>query len=475
MTAHAKPVADAYKKAQSDIKGRLDGHYQHEGVKWMLERELTPLSGKGGILADDMGLGKTMQAIATMKGNPTPTLIITIVGTVGQWRDALIEFGGIKPVIVNPSFVGILPNDIDVILTTYSSFQKPIPCECFYARKWGRIILDEGHKIRTATTKSYIEIARIESDIKWVLSGTPIQNSPKDLMTLSKWIGCEETEVDDIVKTILLRRTQEEQAKINPRLALPGLLTKVIHLDFETPQEKEFYETVETYYSQHSDHMEAITRCRQACTHPQLFLDAMVELQKKREKKGTKRKRVVEESGDENIDDVQLPTSLPPSASKFNYLTTDIERVQATSKEKCLIFATWTIEMKLLQRELKAKGIASLIYDGNITRENKEAVLYNFNNTSIPVLILQINCGNAGLNLQCASRVYITTPQWNPCIELQAIGRAYRKGQMNHVTCFRLIMNGTIEERCGDIQQDKLEMITDTMCDESMQSRLTGN
>jgi SNF2 family DNA or RNA helicase len=447
-------VTTAYARAKSSIKGRLDGHYQHEGVKWMLERELVPNEGRGGILADDMGLGKTMQAIAVMQGNPTPTIIVTLVGTICQWRDALIEFGGMRPVIVNPSFVGMLPDDIDTVLTTYSSFQKKVPPECFFVQNWGRIILDEGHKIRNSSTKVFKEISRINSNIKWVLSGTPIQNTPKDLMTLANWIdGADEKRaVDDIVKTLVLRRTQEEQAILAPRLALPGLETTVIHLDFETHEEAAFYEAVETYYATHAhDTMEANIRCRQASTHPQIFLDAFATKKRKRQ--------------DFNIE-------APPSASKFKYLVDDIAKVHGTTKEKCLIFATWTKEMKLLQQELKERKIAALIYDGNLTRDNKEAVLYNFKNTSIPVLILQIECGNAGLNLQEASRVYITTPHWNPCVELQAIGRAYRKGQMSKVKCIRLVMRGTIEERCGEIQLDKLEMITDTMDDESMMMRL---
>jgi SNF2 family DNA or RNA helicase len=314
--------------------------------------------------------------------------------------------------------------------------------------------LDEGHKIRNSSTKVFKEISRINSNIKWVLSGTPIQNTPKDLMTLANWIdGADEKRaVDDIVKTLVLRRTQEEQAILAPRLALPGLETTVIHLDFETHEEAAFYEAVETYYATHAhDTMEANIRCRQASTHPQIFLDAFATKKRKRQ--------------DFNIE-------APPSASKFKYLVDDIAKVHGTTKEKCLIFATWTKEMKLLQQELKERKIAALIYDGNLTRDNKEAVLYNFKNTSIPVLILQIECGNAGLNLQEASRVYITTPHWNPCVELQAIGRAYRKGQMSKVKCIRLVMRGTIEERCGEIQLDKLEMITDTMDDESMMMRL---
>jgi SNF2 family DNA or RNA helicase len=467
----SKALQEAYTKAQKDIKGRLDGHYQHEGVKWMLARELNNTTGNGGILADDMGLGKTMQAIATMRGNPTSTLIITIVGTVGQWRDALIDFGGLHPIIVNPSFKGILPQDADVVITTYSSFQKSTDMECFTSHSWGRIILDEGHKIRNSNSKGNIQISKLQAPIKWVLSGTPIQNSHKDILSLSNWIGYPSQDIEDIIDNILLRRTQEQQASINPRLALPGLDTQILRLDFETEEERSFYNKVEHYYMNNSkdgnEVLEASIRCRQAATHPQLILDTA----SKKTKKKTK-KRLRTNNGDDEDNITELPTTLPPSASKFSFLTKDLSRVHATTKEKSLVFCTWTNEMKLLQTELKNMNISSLIYDGNVSRDNKEAVIYNFKNTSIPVLILQINCGNAGLNLQCATRVYITSPQWNPCLELQAIGRAYRKGQDNKVKCFRLTMKGTLEDRCTDIQMNKMDLIRDAMCDDSMISRL---
>jgi len=483
-------IRQAYSKAQSDIKGRLDGHYQHEGVKWMLGCELNSEVGCGGILADDMGLGKTMQMIATMRGNPKKTLIVTIVGTVGQWRDALIEFGGLRPIIVNPSFTGVLPmgDDCanDVVLTTYSFFQKAKVADCLFdVGRWGRIVLDEGHKIRNPTSKGNKEISKLEADIKWILSGTPIQNSKKDIISLSKWIGYDGIDVDYIVEKMVLRRTQEEQANLNPRLALPGLKTTMLRLDFETEDERDFYEQVENYYmsgeksiGSGADTLEGMIRCRQAATHPLLLLESVI-AKKKSSATATKKRRrnwilADDEDDDSSFIDLTggLPTEMPSSTSKFNYLVGDIDKNVKVNKEKCLVFCTWTNEMKLLQKELKLRGISSLIYDGSVSRDNKEAVIYNFKNTNISVLILQITCGNAGLNLQCATRVYITTPHWNPCVELQAIGRAYRKGQLNKVHCVRLAMRGTVEDRCSDIQVEKLDMICDAMSDESMLSRL---
>jgi SNF2 family DNA or RNA helicase len=454
----------AYNKAIEGIKGKLEGEYQHEGVCWMLDREINQTSGKGGILADDMGLGKTMQTIATMRGNPQTTLIITIVGIIGQWRDALIDFGGYRPIIVNPSFSGILPQDIDVVLTTYSCIQKQKTTECFSHVNWGRIILDEGHKIRNATGKGHNEISKLNADIKWILSGTPIQNSVKDITTLSGWIGHNNADIEETISTILLRRTQEQQAIRNETLALPTLETQQIHLDFDTNDEKMFYDKVQQYYmertSNKNDAMETIIRCRQAATHPLLFLQSI-------EKPKNKKRKIVSDN--------ELPTEVPSSTTKFSYIINDIKKVQQETKEKCLIFCSWTNEMKLIQKELKNQGISSLMYDGNISQANKEAVIYNFQWTTIPVLILQITCGNAGLNLQCASRVYIMSPHWNPCIELQAIGRAYRKGQTKEVKCIRLLMKGTVEDRCEDIQMNKLDLISSAMSDDSMFNRLVSN
>lgn len=464
---HRTPaIKEAIERANQGIKGRLDGHYQHEGVHWMLQRELLPEIAKGGILADDMGLGKTMQAIATMRGNPMTTLIITIVSTVTQWRDALIDFGGYKPVIINPSFNGLLPNDIDVAITTYSCFQKPKGApDFFFSKQWGRIILDEGHCIRNEKTKIFTETLRLKSKVKWILSGTPIQNSQKDIVTLVKWIGKIGGDVEHIINEMVLRRTQEEQAQVNPRLALPPLDTHIVKLQFYTVDELNFYKRVEKHYmakaTNKADAMEAIMRCRQAANHSQLYIEGV-------EKKGRnrKRKRIIEDD-DDDCDSV----SLLPNAhhSKLNYLINDIK---TQHNSKVLVFCTWTTEMKIIQEALKDNNISSLIYDGRLTRDNKDAVLYNFKNTNVKVLLLQIACGSAGLNLQCANKIYITSPHWNPCVELQAIGRAYRKGQMDRVTCIRLIMEGTIEDRCTEVQKEKVDIISEAMRDDSFAQRL---
>ena len=494
-------LISAIAKAKDGIKGRLDGHYQHAGVEWMLRQELgySTANAKttGGILADDMGLGKTMQSIATMRGNPMSTLIVTMVSTLGQWKDALIEFGNFKPIIVNPSFTGILPIDDDgdvVVITCYSSFQKnrgKTP-DCLTMRKWGRIILDEGHIIRNEKTKVFKELSVIQAKSKWILSGTPIQNGPKDLWSLSKWIGVTDcSNLEELCDKYVLRRTQAEEGSKNPRLALPTLDTQVLYMNFKHDEERRLYSQVEEFFQERLDNnvkssnntaMEGIIRCQQICTHPKIYLDGCDKKKKLPKKKGCKRKLIIDED-DSEADFVPMSTSQFPGSniygesdtifsSKVDFLCEDVNTHVINKKAKCLIFCSWTAEMKLIQDAFKKDNISSLIFDGKLSREGKENVLYNFKNTTIPILILQINCGSTGLNLQCASRVYIMSPHWNPCLELQAIGRAYRKGQVQKVSCVRLVMKDTIDERCLEIQNIKASMIVKTMMDESMQCKL---
>lgn len=474
---------DAYRRALSSIKGRLDGHYQHEGVKWMINRELQDHSPKGGILADEMGLGKTMQTITAMLGNPLPTLIVTMVGLVGQWREALVDFGGLKPIIVNSSYQGILPQpqrgECTVIITTYSCFQRPKGQNppCLYQYTWGRIVLDEGHVIRNKKTKLYQEISKLSADIKWILTGTPIQNGTKDLISLLTLVSVPiNNNLDDLRDEFILRRTQKEEGKKNVRLQLPQLHTEVLHIEFATEIEKNIYDEVESFFQDkmethaHDNNgiMESIVRCRQICSHPMIYFEGC---QRRTKNKGQQPKR-------QNIDfpaisyyqEGQVTNEF--ESSKITFLCNDIEQNIVAKKMKCIVFCTWTLEMRLVQNALKKKSIPSLIYDGSLTRDNKETVLHNFKTSTIPVLILQIVCGSTGLNLQCASKVYIMSPHWNPCIELQAIGRAYRKGQTNNVFCVRMVMKGTIEERCIDVQCAKANVIMETMMDDSIEEIL---
>lgn len=460
------PVKQAMALCKSSIKGRLDGAYQYEGVKWMLQKELGTDPVKGGFLADDMGLGKTFQAIAVICGNPLPTLIITEVSTVGQWRNALSEFGQINPFILTSSFSGnLIPADTKVVLTTYSVFQRPKGApNCLLNCGIQRVILDEGHNIRNHKTKLYAEISKLQCPIKWILSATPIQNSTKDIVNQAKWIGISDTTVDDIFAKHVLRRTQFAEGQRCPRLKLPDLQCDIVKLEFKHDAERELYTSVEKEYAakleemmgdnEYCTIMEGILRCRQVCIHPQLYYEGIA---RKPDYQPPKRART------------EKNTAPITSSTKIQYIC---DYVRQHANEKTLVFCHWRTEMGIIKKELEKMNIGVLLFDGRLNQQQRENVLYNYNNTSIPVLVLQIDCGSSGLNLQCASNVVITNPSWNPTVEVQAICRAHRKGQNQNVRCVRLVMANTIEERCLEVSGDKLDLIADAMRDDLIKTKL---
>ncbi len=433
----------AYAKAIADIGGRLIGPHQHAGVKWMLAQEFkTPA---GGLLADAMGMGKTNVTIAVLRGNPKATLIVVPVSILHQWRDALTTFGRTSPFIMdNYCTMESLPAGVDLVLTAYSMFQKqkkPIP-GILAETDWGRIILDEAHMMKNPKSILYRQIIKLKATIRWALTATPIQNSIQDIKTLQTWIG-HVGNVEDFIETAMLRRTMEEESAINPRFQLPQLQSITLKIPFKYEEERRLYQDIEKKFQTtieqtedgcklYTDAIQGILRCRQACCHPSLC-------------KAT------------------------GESTKFDFLCNDIKE---NPKEKCLIFCSWSQEMSMLSKQLMKEGVSVLRFDGNMNREQKENVLRNFKSTSIQVLLIQIQCGSVGLNLQEATRVYICSCSWNPTVELQAIARSHRIGQQQIVKCYRLVIENTIEERILDIQSSKLDIISDALDDESLSGKL---
>lgn len=467
-----------------------------------------------------------MQAISLMCAHPVPTLIVCPVAMVGTWRDALMNFGRLRPIIVNSSFKGILPPGADTVVTAYSSFQfaKGGPPKCLMGTKWGRIICDEGHLLRNHKTRVNKELTSIDKTHTWILSGTPINNSDSDLRTLVRFIGADASgDLEEMYKKYVLRRTQEGESAKNPRLALPKLTTIIERVPFKYPEERDLYDRVEAFYKnklesvtsmrRYTAAVEGMMRMRQVCTHPLLYLEG---IDRQAKNKGKKRKatgnaptksrkrgakaQVIsdDEDGDDGGEDFDM--ELPPRpkseilrSSKLDFLIESVSKFldadgASTSTgrrvdrclgdsppKKCLIFTNWVLEARLIKSGLQSKGIASLIYDGSSSRDSKDTIIDNFRASNINVLILQITTGGVGLNLQCAQLVIACSPSFNPTIDAQGLGRSLRKGQTHPVTFIRIIIEDTVEERCMDIQNAKIDMITETMSDETIKNRLQGH
>jgi SNF2 family DNA or RNA helicase len=124
-------------------------------------------------------------------------------------------------------------------------------------------------------------------------------------------------------------------------------------------------------------------------------------------------------------------------------METLIESILAHPKERALVFTQFMGEMDEIQRRLHEAGVPTFRIDGSVVKELREERIAAFKKGPVnSVFVIQIKAGGVGLNLQEATRVYITCPAWNPATELQAIGRAHRTGQTSKVVVRRLVYVG---------------------------------
>jgi SNF2 family DNA or RNA helicase len=431
----------AFKVANRNLKGRLNGQYQREGVYWLLHRELSGVGHAGGFLCDEMGLGKTIQIIATMIGNPKESTLLVVPKTiVNQWVTELEKFAPQLRVKVHEGSTRTKDpsdfNGFDVVIAPYSVLTTKGKSEetVLHKRGWGRLVLDEGHEIRNPKSKIHKSMCNIQAGIKWILSGTPVYNSINDFVSLCKFIGLTRNEVLAFSKKIkadyVMRRTKEDVAEQNIRMKLPNCIFENVELEMNE-DEKDLYNMVfrhaqervrEILRTSQSAGMrtmailECLLRCRQAMIHPQLYINGMARKNN------------------------EAPEEWDLGCRKTEYL---LEKVLSHPSEKSLIFSQFVNEMDLLNDLFLENNISVFRIDGSVPPEKRIEAVDQFRKcTKHCVFLIQIKAGGQGLNLQEATRVYITSPAWNPATELQAIGRSHRTGQTKQVVVNRLIYNG---------------------------------
>jgi SNF2 family DNA or RNA helicase len=426
---------------------RLIPPYQHEGVKWLFKKEITKFGPKGGFLCDEMGLGKTVQLLKTMVDNKKPkTLVVVPKSLISQWVSEVKRFTNFTV----ESFEGSNRcfNESDVCITSYSI----IGDSQIQTQMWNRIILDEAHSIRNPNSKMFKECMALKGSIKWVVTGTPIFNNIKDFVTLSRFVGISAGNIqrnyDQIRDEYVLRRTKSAM-----RTSLIPCKFENVELEM-SPAEKSLYEVVYEDFCENirlnvgmMDILESFLRCRQICVWPQLYYDGV-------SKKG-------DFEGEREV--------WKGSTTKMDYL---IESIKGHPTEKTLVFNQFTGEA-LKIKELMEEHANVFVLNGDT--KDRETVIQSFRDSPAPaVFLIQIKTGGVGLNLQEASRVYITHPAWNPATELQAIARAHRTGQLKVVQIKKLIYSheNSIETEIVELQNAKAVVSAKILNDPSLQTQI---
>jgi len=463
----ALTVEKCYKTGTQSLTGRLIAPYQRDGVLWMLWRERQHNGHRGGFLCDEMGLGKTVQTITTMLGNPKKsTLIVTPKSIISQWKNEITKFAPhLKVMLFDGPARRTNFDEFDVVIAPYSLVykKKDNPDDTpLHGVHWGRVILDEAHEIRNIKSKMNISLSAIKSDIRWLLSGTPVFNTIKDFIALCRFLGVSrqvvQGDLTNVRNKFVLRRTKADLSKFNKRLELPPC--DFVNVEVEMlPEEWKLYEAVfsenqdivrelfrnSTNIGMHTMHiLECLLRSRQTTIHPQIYLNGV----------GKKKDEV--------------PEKWEHSTKKLDML---LDMIKEHPDEKTLIFCQFIGEMNLIQEDLYQEGIKTYRIDGSVSKDDRDKQINLFK--SVPqgvVFLIQIKAGGQGLNLQEATRVYITAPSWNPATELQAIGRSHRTGQTKKVVVRKFIATGpdgapTIEHSMMELQKAKSIVCSEVLND----------
>lgn len=458
-----------YALATKSLNGRLFIPYQREGVLWMLDKEIH----NGGFLCDEMGLGKSVQLIATMLGNPKPrTLLIVPKSIVTQWVEEINRFAPNMTVNV---FDGpdrkLAPADVTIAPYTVVTVKGGTPDDTtpLHHVLWDRIILDEAHEIRNKSSKLFKSVIRLQTEIRWLVTGTPVFNSMKDFVSLCMFLGVPASMAQGMTNkvkdTYILRRTKEDLAQVNERLRLPPCHFENVELDMY-PVEKQLYGVVfqnaqntirdafrdaQSINAKNMVILECLLRARQCMIWPQMYLDGIAK------QGGTEPKKWIDRS---------------------NKMDTLFRLIGEHPKEKTLIFCQFVGEMNYIQKNLTCPVFR---IDGSVHKDERANQIARFKNTtSGAVFIIQIKSGGVGLNLQEATRVYITSPSWNPATEIQAICRSHRTGQTRTVHVKKLVYRAppdcvSVEEEMMALQGHKSIVCSKVLNDERLEKQIPVN
>ena len=447
-----------------------------------------------------MGLGKTLLMLGCILCNfRRQTLIVLPPALLAQWTAIVKGLFGHEPLVYHGWRVrGITQEELrraPIVITTYGMVAaRPKKrggrwVSPLWAIKWSRLIFDEAHHMRNTQTSTFVGAKKLKGVIKWLVTGTPVQNRRGDFYALCAMLGLDAAfyanpeNIRAIIRWHMLRRTKEEVG-----LKLPPVVKQMVQVPWMAADEKRLARNIHgllrfadvtaanvggigRFLGRHT--CAILTRARQACILPALIGTSM-----------QKKHSALVESGAIGPDDT-FP--VVRGSSKIAALIELIEK-RRNGRRK-LIFCHYTGEIDMIAAILTRRGISHAVVDGRTSKRDRQAALtppitagewssvckkWATNEFVHPlvdrflcpeVLIVQIQTASEGLNLQHVQEIYFTSPHWNPALEDQAVARAHRIGQRKQVDVFRFVMNGfggdslSLDRYCQEVQDKKREIM----------------
>lgn len=438
--------------------------YQIHGYKWM---KALAKYGFGGVLADDMGLGKTLQSIAyivselpKMQKHKLPFLVVCPSSLTYNWLNEMMKFGSeLQTIVIDGNKAERIKlqqdiHEIDVIITSYPLLRRDI--KWYEKQSFHTVFFDEAQAFKNPYTQTARAVKKIKAENRFGLSGTPIENSLEELWSIYHVVfphlfqGLEEyshltrKSIARRVRPFLLRRLKEDVLQELPEKH------EFLELSELLPEQKELYAAFlaklrhdtlkhldkETFRKNRIRILAGLTRLRQICCHPALFVEGY---------KG--------------------------SSAKYEQLLQILEESKVSGR-RVLIFSQFTKMLELIGKELTMRGQTYFYLDGQTPSEKRVELCNRFNEGERELFLISLKAGGTGLNLTGADTVILYDLWWNPAVEEQAADRAYRMGQKNDVQVIKLVARGTIEAKINELQEKKKNLISDILYSEENTSSL---
>ncbi|KAJ1457201.1 P-loop containing nucleoside triphosphate hydrolase protein [Pelagophyceae sp. CCMP2097] len=487
--------------------------HQLVGVEWLL---LLEKLGANGILADDMGLGKTIEAIAYLSVSraragrgPAPgggcgvDLVVAPASVLANWLDAFATFSPHLRVGLyhGEDRVRVRSNDIDdydVLVTTLSVWEREDAKVdrawfCQHA-PWTHLIVDEGHVLKNPSAARTRRLGALKCASATILSGTPVQNAPVELMCLLKFLnpklGGFEVEVEELRgasddaslehlttlgRPFVLRRLKTDV------LSLPQKTSTIVPVHLSQGQRRTYDGLVDGARRLQADveplppvyHLSLMIQLRKAVNHPLLLpleAPALVEaLAKQLCEAGyfagdgaTEAKMVAHVAALSRWRLHELGKALGVGyaigqeeimcgSAKFEVLAQMLPSLKKQGS-RVLLFSQWRTVLDIIEALLASLGLRFCRLDGKTEISTRKVVVDAFNAPGSPfdVFLLTTRAGGLGLNLVSADTVIIFDADMNPECDRQAEDRAYRIGQSRDVSVYTLVAQDTID---ADIYQ----------------------
>ncbi len=445
-------------------------YYQKTGYKWLKTLDNYKF---GGILADDMGLGKTIQMLSIIAGyvgeqekDKRASIVICPSSLTLNWQNESQKFTNKLKTLVIRGTAQERQEQIekiekyDLVITSYDLLKRDIEIYKEKKYKFRFSITDEAQYLKNSNTQNAKAVKEIIADTRYALTGTPIENSLAELWSIFDYIMPgylftykkfkSEYEIPIIkdnsqkamkklrflIEPFILRRTKKEVLTELPEKTVTILNNQMkeeqekIYLNYLAQAKQDIAETIKIkgFERSHMQVLSALTRLRQICCHPSLFIKDYNE-----------------------------------GSSKLEQCI-EIIKDATESGHKILLFSGYTSMFEIIEEELNKNEITYFKLTGSTKVDQRIKMVDEFNeNKDIKVFLISLKAGGTGLNLTGADMVIHYDPWWNASAENQATDRAYRIGQKNNVQVYKLITKNSIEEKIYELQRKKSELIDNVL------------